>query len=286
MPATRRFNPVHRIVLVGVLIAAAGAIVLRLWWPPPSGPPLSVSQIQRLLPQGSLLHSLARLEMDGRPPQEVAVVGVIPQYPGSSGSTYFAFVFGYDRWQKRFRALYAQPLSGPVPRPADAVRLLGPREAALFSALHDDGTLSYRIVGRARGVRVLHEGRVHGRLLIADPLLVEEGPRRALGWDGRVFRERELPAAIPHVPSGTTWRYRVLNGMIFARTSVAYLRPRQTLRLAGVGGGPIPIVLPDPRLDLVGDNVFRARHPGTYAISILIPFNPPEQAYRLTVIVE
>lgn len=285
--AGQRFNPVHRILLVGVLTAAVGMIALRLWWTRPSAPPLSITQIQGFLPQGSLLHSLARLEMDGRPPQEVAVVGVIPQYPGASSSTYFAFVFGFDRWQRRFRALYAEPLSGPVPQPADAVRLLGPREAALFSALHDDGTLSYRIVGMARGVRDLYTGRVQGRLLVADSLLVEDGPRqRALAWDGRVFRERSLAAAIPLPPPRTTWRYRVQNGMILARTPVVYLRPRQTLRLARVGGGPIPIVLPDPRLDLTGDNVFRARYPGTYAISILIPFDSPEQTYRLTLIVE
>lgn len=286
MAAAWRFNSIIRILAVGVLIAA-GAVAIRLWPGGGSAPPLSVTQIQGLLPRGSLLHSLARLEMDGRPPQEVAVVGAIPQYPGSSASTYYGFLLGYDRWQRRFRTLHAQAMPGPVPHPADAIALGGPREAALFSALHDDGTLAYRIIGLARAVRVLQEGRVHGRLLVAGSVLVEEGsPQRALAWDGRAFRERTLPVPISPPPAGTTWRYRVQNGVILARTPLVFLRPRQSIRLARVGGGPVPVILPDLRLDLIADNVLRARHPGTYAISILIPFNPPEQTYRLTLIVE
>jgi hypothetical protein len=289
MPAVRQSALIHRTMLIGILAAAAGAVALQAWWTRPSGSPLSITQIHGLLPRGSLLHSMTRLEMDGRPPQEVAAVGVIPRYPGSNESVYFAFVFGYDRWQRRARALYAQPTSSPVPRPVDAVRLSGSREAALFGALHDDGTLSYHVLGMARGVRVLHEGRVGvgSRLLIAEALLIEDGEqRRALGWNGRRFSERPLPAAFPHASPGLSWRYRVHKGMVFAQIPVVRLRPRQTLRVSRIGGGLIPIILPDQRLDVIGADVYRARSAGTYTIDILVPFTAPEQTYRLTLIVE
>lgn len=282
----RRFRPLYYILAAGIAVVA-GAVAFRLWPTGRSVPPLSIIQIHGLLPKSSLLHSLARLEMDGRPPQEVAVVGVIPQYPGASASIYYGFVFGYDRWQRRFRTLHARAMPGPVPRPVDAIALDGEREAALFGALHDDGTLAYQIVGMARGVRVLHEGRAHGLLFVDGSMLVDEGSaQRALAWDGGAFRDRALPKPVSPPPAGATWRYRVRNGVIVAETPLVVLHPRQSIRLARVGGGLVPVILPDPRLDLVADNVFRARHPGTYAISILMPFNLPEQSYRLTLIVE
>lgn len=280
-----RFRPLSYILAAGMVVVM-GAVAFRLWPAGRSVPPLSITQIQSLLPKSSLLHSLARLEVDGRSPQEVAVVGVIPQYPGASASAYYGFVFGYDRWQRRFRTLHAQAMPGPVPRPADAIALDRQREAALFAAHHDDGTLAYQIVGMAHGVRVLHEGRASGRLHVAGTALIEGGSsRQALIWDGRAFQAQVLPAvSLP--PPGAIWRYRAQNGMIVARTPVVHLQPRQSIRLAKVGGGPVPVILPDLRLDVQGDNVFRARHPGTYTISILIPFNPPELTYRLTLIVE
>ena len=288
------FGRIRSALVFSVPIAIVGiAVVAAIWTRPPAGP-LTAGQVQNLLPPGSTLHSLVRLEMDGRPPLEVAALAAIPLYPGAQDFTYYTFVFAYDRWRQRFARAYAQPLQGPLPLSVDAGRVLGDREAAIFNALHEDGTRSYRVVGSVgRGITLIHEGRLVGKLVVAEPLLIEDGDRpfdqaqgrrRALAWDGRSFREDSSPPVVPPAPGGMTWRYTVRNGTVAARTSSVRLYPRQTLRLAASGGGPVAVVIPDARLDIL-ENGFRARTPGTYTIRILIPFVPIEHQYTLTVLV-
>lgn len=268
-------------------IVAAGAVQTAAVWKRPSHQSLTIPVVQRLLPPGNSLHSLARLEMDGRPPQEVAAVASVPTYPGSSTSAYRAFVIGYDLWQRKFRPLYVQPLPALVPISVDAGRLIGGLDAAIFSAMGDDGKYSYRVVGRTGGsIRDLLERQVATRIAISEPLLIEgHAERRAWEWDGRAFRERLAPVASADVPRTETWRYWVRNGSVQTRAWVVHLYPRQRLRLVRLGGGAIPIVVPDPRLNLSENGAYWARHPGTYRIQLLLADSPSE-AFVLSIIVD
>lgn len=277
-----RLRPELFLAAVGVLSIAVGAVV----WPRPPAAALTAGQIQNLLPPGSTMHSLVRLDMDGRPPMETAVVAGIPHYPGAKQIIYYSLIFAYDRRHRQTRRTYSQPQPGPLPLSVDAAKLLGDRDAAIFAALNEDGTRSYRVVGSTgRSVTVLHEGRLSGTLVFADPLLIEDGqPRRTFAWDGQRFRGNAPPAVLPPKRQGITWRYAVRNGTLVVRTSLVRLYPRQTLRLAASGGGPIAIVVPDTRLDVL-ESGYRARTPGTYTIRILIPFLPINQAFTLTVVV-
>lgn len=243
-------------VFAGISLAGLAAAVL--WWPSVP-PPITASQILAMLPPGSSVHSLVRLEMDGRGPAEAAVVARIPSYPGAREYVPTALVYRYARLSRRYREAYRAPSPGAVPFSADAGPATGSREAALFSGLDDDGALRYRFVGLTRGrAVVLREARVAGAL---------------------------RPDGIPPAPPAVVWRYAVRGGTVLARTSVVRLRPRQPLRVVAVGGGPASVVLPDSRFDVV-ESGYRQRTPGTYRIRIVTGFTPPEAAYVLTVIVE
>jgi len=270
------------VLFAGVAALAAAAV----WWDRPAPALLTSAQVAAMLPAGSTVHSLVRLEMDGRPPAEAAVVARLPAFPGSREVTSVAMLFRYDRWRRRFARVYAAPPPGTVPFSADAAALLDGRDAAVFSGLHDDGSTAYRIVALA-GARpaVVRERRFTGTLVLAEPLLIEQGAQvAAFRWTGRSWAAQPLPSTAAGVPPAVTWRYGVRNGAVVARTAVVHLRPRQPLRVVAVGGGATSVVLPDPRLDVV-EAGFRQRHPGTYTIRIVTGFTPVDQAYVLTVVV-
>jgi len=275
---------------IGTKSSAFGAVFLALiaaarWWTAPP-PPLTVNQILAMLPPGSSVHSLVRLELDGRPPAEAAVVARIPRLPGARESAPTALLYRYDRWRRLFAAIYRAPTPGAVPFSADAAQLLGGRDAAIFSGLDDDGSRAYRVIGLNGGqAAVLREARFAGTLHFAEPLLVERGPAdtRAWRWNGGQW-EQAIPPDGPAPAPGVSWRYVVRNGQVVARADVVRLRPRQTLRVLAAGGGPATVVLPDAQLDVV-EAGFRQREPGTYRIRIVTPYAPPETAFVLTVIV-
>ncbi len=240
-------------------LIAAGLVVvsaLSAWTWSPAAPPPSVTQLQGLLPRGSLLHSLVRLEMDGSSPLETAVVAVVPAFPGAAESTYYGFIFGFDKWRRRYVRQYAESLPGPIPLSPDAVPIAGGREAAILGALRDDGSRVYQVVESNRGRLVL----VHQS--VADQVIAE----------------------LPVAPPGVTWRYGVRASTSSARTAVLRLRPRQPVRLVASGGGPTPIIIPDARLDVL-EQGYRARKDGVYTIRILLPFAPDHDT-TLTIVVE
>lgn len=271
-----------------VICVLAGIALAAIVWTRPPSTQLNVANIQSLLPPGSVIRSLARLEMDGHAPAEAAVVAAVPSYPGPPATRDYAFILGFDRWTRRFARLYAQPLPGPLHLSVDAGFLIAGREAVVFSALQDDGRQAYQVVGSIRGVvRMLHRGLVSGRVLIDEPLLIENGvPPRALVWNGRRFGEQPLPTTIPTSSRGITWRYAVRNGEVIAPSFAVRLRVRQPLRLVGGRGRGTPIIVPDPRLDVVENGDYRARRPGVYRIRLLLPFALDENGYTLLVNVE
>ncbi|HET6948688.1 MAG TPA: hypothetical protein VFJ45_12840 [bacterium] len=257
------------------------------WWNA-APPPLSANQVLALLPQGSSVHSLVRLEMDGRPPSEVAVVARIPSFPRSTEFAAEARLYQYDRLRRHFTTAYRAESPGAVPFSADAARVLAGRDAAVFSGLHDDGTLGYRIVGLVRGrAAVLREQRLTGTVHLVEPAVIERRGEavHALRWNGGSWIPDGTARTIPEAPAGVTWRYAVRNGQVLARTNVVHLRRRQPLRVLAAGGGPATVVLADSRLDVV-EAGFRQREPGTYRIRIVTGFTPPEAAYVLTVVVD
>lgn len=257
------------------------------WWNA-APPPLSANQVLALLPQGSSVHSLVRLEMDARPPSEVAVVARIPSFPRSTEFAAEARLYQYDRLRRHFTTAYRAENPGAVPFSADAARVLAGRDAAVFSGLHDDGTLGYRIVGLVRGrAAVLREQRLAGTVHLVEPAVIERRGEavHALRWNGGSWIPDGTARTIPEAPAGVTWRYAVRNGQVLARTNVVHLRRRQPLRVLAAGGGPATVVLADSRLDVV-EAGFRQREPGTYRIRIVTGFTPPEAAYVLTVVVD
>ena len=194
--------------------------------------------------------------MNGTPPLETAVVAVVPRYPGAADSAYVGFIVAYDTWRRRPERIYAQPLPGPIPLSPDAALLGSGREAAVFSALRDDGTRVAHVVGIVNGrIRVLEDETAAG-----------------------------LVATLPPAAPGITWQYRTHAGAISARTFLVQVKPRQPVRLALSSGGPTPIIIPDARLDIV-EQGYRARQPGTYTIRILLP-SAPGQGTTLTLLVE
>jgi len=268
-----------------VLVLGAAFVALMVVGRTPR-PPVTLGDVANLLPRGAEVHSLVHLNLTTRLPSAVAVLAIIPRAPGAVETTYETYLIAYDRWRQRYRVVYSAPLPGPVPISVEAARVLGSQDAAIFSARQDDGTQSYQVVGwRLGGVGVIHTGQVSGALLVAEPLLIEEGSRlRALGWDGRGFHERPIPTALPRTPHGLTWHYSVRGDRIFAGSSSIALDVRQPLRLEGARGGPIPMVLIDPRLDLL-ETGYRSRVPGTYTIRLWLPYLSIDQAYPLTVVV-
>lgn len=252
---------------VAVFILVSAALTLR---PRPAPADLTLRTILPLLPPGTFVQSTARLEMDGRSPTELAVLAGVPLYPRAERMAYMAYVFR-QAGRRGPRVAYAEPLPGSLPLAVEAGRLLGDRDAAVFAMALDDGGSVYQIVGLRRGrVAVVHEGRTAGRPMLVDPLVVEDGAaRRALRWDGRVFAEAAPPPVPPALPV-LTWRYGVRDGNVVAGSSALRLRPRQGVRLERSGGGPTPVTVPDPRLDVLEDDVYRARWPGTYLIKIFV----------------
>lgn len=272
-------------LLAGVAAFAAAA----LWWDRAAAGPLTTNQVLARLPAGSSVHSLVRLDMDGRAPAEAAVIARVPAYPGSRDIVYAAMLFRYDRRRRTFRQIYQSPTPGTVPFSADAARLFDDgRDVAIISGLHDDGTLSYRLIGLAgRRAVVLREQRFAGTLAFAEPLIVEQGAEgsSAYRWNGRTWLEESAPDDATGALPGVTWRYAVRNGEVVARANVQRVRPRQPVRVLAVGGGATSVVVPDSRLDVV-EAGFRQREPGIYRIRIVTGLTSLDQAYTLTVIVE
>ncbi len=239
------------------LIAAGFVVVSALSaWMRPSAAPSSVTRLQGFLPRGSVLHSLVRLELDGLPPQETAVVAAVPAFPGAAESVYYGFIFAYDRWRRRTTQVYAEPLAGPIPIAPDAGHIDRRHEAVIFRSLRDDGSHADSVVGFLRG-----------RLQEVDAV-----------------RARQIIAALPPAPPGVTWQYRLRAGTIPAQALVVRVRVRQPVQVAFTGGGPTPIIVPDTRLDIL-EKGYRARTPGTYTIRIFLPFGP-DQGYTLRLVVE
>lgn len=272
------------VLLAGVAVLAAAA----LWWDRAAAASLTANQVLARLPTGSSVHSLVRLDMDGRAPAEAAVVARVPAYPGSRDIAYAAMLFRYDRWRRTFMQIYQSPTPGTVPFSADAARLLDGRDIAIISGLHDDGTLSYRLIGLSGSrAAVLREQRFAGTLAFAEPLIVEQDADGSIAyrWNGRAWLEESAPDGATGTLPGVTWRYAVRNGEVVARANVQRLRPRQPVRILAVGGGATSVVVPDSRLDVV-EAGFRQREPGTYRIRIVTGLTSLDQAYTLTVIVE
>ncbi|OLD59078.1 MAG: hypothetical protein AUI83_03510 [Armatimonadetes bacterium 13_1_40CM_3_65_7] len=96
-----------------------------------------MGQIQELLPAAGVLRSLVRLEMNGTPPLETAVVAVVPRYPGAADSTYVGFIIAYDEWRRRPERVYVQPLPGPIPLSPDAVVRMEPARRASSASCTD-----------------------------------------------------------------------------------------------------------------------------------------------------
>jgi hypothetical protein len=273
----------RRILGAAGLLAVLAAAAAVMWWTRPPAAAITTGQVLALLPPGSTLHSLARLDLDGAPPLEIAAVAGIPRFPGSRAFDYVEYVVRYNRWRHRLDVLYQHPV-GSIPISVDAGRLLGDREAALFQALRDDRRWAYRVVGMAGGaVTVLAEGASAERVIVADPLLIDPAAGRALAWNGTGFLPRALPPFDP-LPPAVTWRFSMRNGMVVSRTNRVALRLRQILRIQAVGGGTTPIIIADPRFDVV-ENGFRARYEGVYTIRVLAAYTPTENAYVLTVAV-
>src|SRR5438552_15724029 len=108
--------------------------------------------------------------MNGTPPLETAVVAVVPRYPGAADSAYVGFIVAYDAWRRRPERIYAQPLPGPIPLSPDAALLGSGREAAVFSALRDDGTRVAHVVGIVNGrIRVLEDETAAGLVATLPP---------------------------------------------------------------------------------------------------------------------
>ncbi len=228
---------------------------LSAWtWPPPAAPP--AAEVLGLLPRGSLLARLVRLEATGVPPLETAVVAAVPQFPGAAGSVYYGFVLAYDRWRRHVTRVYAEPLPGPIPVSPDAGQIDRRREAAIFSALHADGSRVDRVVGVVRGRWGSLDAATSSRIL----------------------------AGRPHSPAGVTWRFRARAGVLTAQSRVLRVRVRQPVRIVPSGGGPAPIIIPDSRLDVI-EQGYRAREPGTYTVRVLLPF-APDQGFTLMLVVE
>ncbi len=284
-----RTGPPFWSIVVGLAAAGvAGVLANRA-----PGPTPTVAQIQELLPAGSVLHSVARLEMGGRPPREVAVVAGVPSVPGSGTYAYYGYIFARDRWRGRIVSRYSATLPGRLPLSVDAGRLIGKYEAVLFGAAHEDGAASYRVVAMRRfGRPLVTELNTAGRFIVVDPVLVEVVRRpdelaveRVLAWNGQRFQERADVALVRLPPPGRTWYYGVRNRLITAPSSEVRLKVRQPLRISGNGPGrPGVIVVPDQGLDQV-ESGYRARRPGTYRIRLLLPFST-QDAFVLTVIVE
>jgi hypothetical protein len=240
------------VVLLAATASAAGAAFLRA-----DPPAFGAGQILARLPGGSSIHSLLRADMDGRGPGEIAAVARVPAFPGAQQTIYTALIFRYDRLRREHVEVYRAPSPGRVPFSVNAAAGRQRRDVVIFAGLNDDGTQAVRAVTLAGG-----KGR---------PLPEKEARSVVAG----------LSPALPAV----TWRYAIRNGTVVSRAPVVRIRARQTLRVQSSGGGPVSVVLPDPRLD-VTESGFRARTPGNYRIRIVTGVVPVEQAYVLTVIVE
>ncbi len=264
-----------------VLLAAVLLAVLAAWLTAPA-PAVGTGAVLDLLPRGSVIHSLVRLELDGARPQEAAVVAVVPAAPGSRTVVHLALLVASDRLRRRPTVIYRDVLPGPLPLSADAVELGDGREAAVFSGLDDGGATAYRVVGLARGaVTVMHRGRAPQRLRV-DGRWIVESAQAAWAWDGRAFRRQPPPAELPGPWPAVSWYYGVRTDAVVAATDRVRLHVRQPLRVVASRGGAAALVVPDARLDLV-EQGYRARRPGTYTIRVRLPLAPRSRDLVLTV---
>jgi len=270
----------RRVLVLGLVAAAVLTLVLRWRATPPPAPPLT-----SLLPRGSAITSQARVELDGRPPFEIAATVFIPTSPRAPADLAHALIAGYDRWRHRWRILLLSPLAG-IPTSLEAGALLGRREAVVFPAYAADATVYYRVItlrwGRAV---VLYAGQARGPVEVVRGVIAERDPRnpRGLRWDGRAFRAVPAP---PPLPAALVWRYWTdRTGYPHAETNTVFLVPGQRLVPVRNGGGPAVVPIPDGRLDVLGA-VFRPRQPGTYSLTIPDFAGRPGGSYRLTIEVE
>jgi hypothetical protein len=263
-----------------VLLAVAVLAALAVWVTIPP-PPISAGAVLDLLPRGSVIHSLVRLELDGPPPPEAAVVAAVPTAPGSRTVSHLALLVAADRLRRRPTVIYRDLLPAPLPRSADAVELADGREAAVFSGVGEDGVTVYRVVGRMRGAAtVLHQGRTPHPLRVDGGWIIESA-QVAWAWDGRAFRRQAPPEAAGPWPA-VSWYYSVHGDAVAAATDRVHLRVRQPLRVVASRGGSVALVVPDLRLDLV-EQGYRARRPGTYTIRVRMPLAARSLEFVLTV---
>jgi hypothetical protein len=223
------------------------------------------------------------VELDGRPPLEIAATVFIPRFPGVEADLGHALIAGYDRLRHRWRILFLAPLAG-IPFALEGGPLLGSREAAVFTAFAPDGVVRYRVVTLRWGRPVVvYEGQMEGGTVeVSRGLIVERRPNapRAFRWDGRGFRPAPVP---PPIPPAVVWRYWTDRfGYPRAETSAVFLVPGQRLLPVRSGGGPAVIPIPDASLDTIG-GAFRARRPGTYRLTVPDFAGRPGGNFRLSI---
>ncbi|MDQ7849083.1 MAG: hypothetical protein QN152_06545 [Armatimonadota bacterium] len=278
MNRTRRRGLARLALGAGLATVLAGGVAL-LWWQgaPPASPPLST-----LLPPGSVVTSQGRVELDGRPPQEIAATAYLPAYPEGPANLRRAVLAGYDRWRRRWRLLMLLPLA-QIPASLQAGPLLGGRDAVVFPEYATNGTVRYRVVGLRRGRPVvLHVGQSRGTVEVVGGVIAERDPAgaRGLRWDGRRFRPVPPP---PPVPPALVWRYWTdRDGVPHGEADLVVLVPGQRLVPVRQGGGPTVVPIPDANLHVL-DGAFRAHRPGTYSVIIPDFLNRPGGSFRLTV---
>jgi len=271
---------VRRTLAAGLIVGLPAVVLLARWQSPvPSVPPLL-----SLLPRGTAVTSQARVELDGRPPVELAATVLIPVYPGATTDRAHGVVAGYDRWRRRWRVLLLTSIAGSH-RPLEAGPVLGTREVVLFSAYGLDGNVQYRVFGLRWGrLTQVYAGRAAGKVEVVRGLIVERGPvsPRALRWTRGAFQPVPPP---PAIPPPVFWRYWTdRNAVVHAQTTMVSLVPGQRLIPTRTFGGPTVILIPDPNLDTLS-GTYRARRPGTYTLRIPDLFGRDQANLQLTITV-
>lgn len=142
-------RPLAARLLAAALAAGVIAAALFAWWRVPASPAPTLSTF---LPKGSSVVNQARVELDGRPPLEIAATAYVPPYPGAPASLRRAVLAGYDRWRRRWRVMWFASHPG-IPDLPPAVPLAGRLEAAVFPSYQDDGRVRYRVIGWGGGGR-------------------------------------------------------------------------------------------------------------------------------------
>ncbi|MBI4279869.1 MAG: hypothetical protein HY660_15570 [Armatimonadetes bacterium] len=242
---------------------------------PPEPSPLT------LFPRGTLILFRARADLDGRPPHEVILVGQVPAFPGAPQDVLHgviaavAPVGGPGRapaWTLVYREQLAgrgflPPLIGPLAGGAQSSR----SRVVVFPSLAWPGPrLAYDVVGfdGRRAVVLLRRQGIAGAVVLVDRKVVERGAVGALAWTMEDRRMVPTPfrGTLPETLPRAYWRYAARRGVVAADRRVR-VAVGQILYLVREGGGGIPVIAPDRRLDLVEEG-YRAREPGTYTITI------------------